>query len=355
MKLFGSVRYLILVLLVVYSTEEIYSQDQLFQSDSILEISISGNLKPVLSDKSIYPVYFSQRLRFLDPMSGEQQDMAVELKARGNFRRLKADCKHLPLMLRFSEDLNTKGTVFHKQRKLKLVLPCKGTSYVFKEWLAYKIYNIINPAYSFKTRIIRINFLDTNNGLTEEGVLGFIIEDEKRLATRNKMSVDEGIVVAEAVDKETYLNMVLFQYMIGNTDWSIPFLHNMKVIRKDSLSTPVIIPYDFDHAGMVNAPYAIPPPPLEMESVLERLYRGYCLDDISEMDKSVERFQNLKDEIYKLVLNAKFIDQTEIEEAIAYLDEFYKIINDPEARRTVLMSPCLPESKANIEIMGLGY
>ena len=36
------------------------------------------------------------------------------------------------------------------------------------------------------------------------------------------------------------------------------------------------VPYDFDFAGMVDAPYATPPAAIPLSSVRVRRYRGYC-------------------------------------------------------------------------------
>ena len=64
--------------------------------------------------------------------------------------------------------------------------------------------------------------------------------------------------------------------MIGNTDWGCTYLQNIVLITKDSAKAPFAIPYDFDHAGIVDAPYARPAEELEISSIRERLYRGYC-------------------------------------------------------------------------------
>ena len=50
-----------------------------------------------------------------------------------------------------------------------------------------------------------------------------------------------------------------FEYMIGNTDWSVEYLQNIKLATVDSNSAPITIPYDFDHAGIVNTLTPCPP------------------------------------------------------------------------------------------------
>jgi hypothetical protein len=75
----------------------------------------------------------------------------------------------------------------------------------------------------------------------------------------------------------------LFQHMIGNHDWSMragpegeDCCHNAKMIGAAAPGAAIPIAYDFDFSGMVDAPYAFPPDQLNLSSVRERLYRGYC-------------------------------------------------------------------------------
>ena len=60
--------------------------------------------------------------------------------------------------------------------------------------------------------------------------------------------------------------MMLFEYMIGNTDWSTYALHNMELVRKED-GDHLPIPYDFDFSGLVNTIYANPDPKLGIASV----------------------------------------------------------------------------------------
>jgi len=93
----------------------------------------------------------------------------------------------------------------------------------------------------------------------------------------------------------------IFQFLMGNTDWSIPAGHNIKMIKskKPLDQLPYVIPYDFDNAGIVNANYAAPDETLPIKSVRERLYRGFCLDD-EVIECAVNQFIQAKDKIYSL-------------------------------------------------------
>jgi hypothetical protein len=70
-------------------------------------------------------------------------------------------------------------------------------------------------------------------------------------------------------------------YMIGNTEYSVmrseprkDCCHNVDLMapKGESVYTPVA--YDFDFAGMVNAPYAEPNPRYRLPNVRVRLFKG---------------------------------------------------------------------------------
>jgi hypothetical protein len=115
--------------------------------------------------------------------------------------------------------------------------------------------------------------------------------------------------------------------MVGNTDWSVPNYHNVKLIRsrEDTLSLPYVVPYDFDFSGLVNANYAIPNPDLGIETVAERLYRGFPRT-VDELERTTELFKVRKAAVYDLVKNFTYIREKERGIMLKYLDEFYDVI-----------------------------
>ncbi len=46
-----------------------------------------------------------------------------------------------------------------------------------------------------------------------------------------------------------FTKMAVSQFMIGNTDWSVPYLQHIKLLSMNSHEFPYSVPYDFDHAG----------------------------------------------------------------------------------------------------------
>ena len=133
----------------------------------------------------------------------------------------------------------------------------------------------------------------------------------------------------------------LFQFLIGNTDWSIPAGHNINMIKskKPVDQLPYVIPYDFDFAGIVNAHFAVPDKTLPIESVRERLYRGFCLDD-GVIEGAVEQFIQAKEEILNLYENEDKLDKITRQNTIEYVAEFYRIIKNESRLKLEILENC---------------
>ena len=75
------------------------------------------------------------------------------------------------------------------------------------------------------------------------------------------------------MDAETSIQNAMFQFMIGNTDFSVAYQHNGKLLFVNKEIIP--LPYDFDMTGWVNPSYATVNQSLGIKSVRERVYRGF--------------------------------------------------------------------------------
>ena len=157
----------------------------------------------------------------------------------------------------------------------------------------------------------------------------------------------------ETTLKDDFLKMAVFEYMIGNTDWSVQFLQNIKLITTDSLSIPTAIPYDFDHAGIVRASYAKPAPELQMNSTLERRYRGYCILDMDQFKEVFKTFNKLKDDFYAIYDGNPLVSSNYQTKTLKYLDQFYETINDPKKAQKAFCYPCDKSGTGNIVIKGM--
>jgi hypothetical protein len=173
------------------------------------------------------------------------------------------------------------------------------------------------------------------------------------MAKRNNTIAIEKKLIPRQTQLNPFLKMAVFQYMIGNTDWSVEYLQNIKLLTPDTLSAPVAVPYDFDHAGIVYAPYAKPDELLILISVKERRYRGYCVEDLKVFEDIIAEYNRLKTDIYSVYTGCTLLEQKYIKSTTQYLDEFYKTINNPKAWKKEFAYPCDKSGTGNVILRGL--
>jgi len=327
------------------------SEKGLFDSDELIEITLKGNVRELLNDRSDKPKYHPITLSY-KKTDGSEISMPVEMRTRGHFRKLKENCTYAPLLIKFSKNETHASSIFSEQSKLKLVMPCAGDDYIVREWLAYKIYNLVSSQ-SFRARLVKVRLEDAKSKKPVSPFYGILLEEEKQMAARNKATLTEQKLKPQQTQRESFLRMAVFQYLIGNTDWSVEYLQNIKLIKTDKSSLAITVPYDFDHSGIVNAPYARPAEELLMNSVQERRYRGYCLPDLKDFEAIITLYNKLKKDIYDLVNSCRYLDAKSLKATIKYLDEFYKTINDQKAWQKDFAYPCDKNGTGNVVIKGL--
>ncbi len=324
----------------------------LFETDEVLEISLQGSLKKLLNDRSQAPQYFPLVVSYI---TGDHSKLAIAARARtrGHFRRMKENCTYPPLYLNFSKSDTLKASVFKKQDKLKLVMPCRGDEYVVREWMIYRLYNLVSPV-SFKARLVRVKLEDSTAKKEVPPFYGILLEDESQLAKRNGLVPVAKKLQPEQTEAEAFLTMAVFAYMIGNTDWSVQYQQNVKLLARDSQAlVTTVVPYDFDHAGLVNAPYAKPAEELHMASIRQRRYRGYCIRNLKRFDGVISRFNDLKKDIYELYATCTLLEANYIKSTTKFLDDFYATINDPRTLEREFLYPCDESKTGNVVIKGL--
>lgn len=323
----------------------------LFDSDEIIDIRLEGDINTLMRDRDEDPSYHLMKLHVQNLDSKETLDLRV--RVRGNFRRLKENCDTPPLKFNFKKHEVPDQSLFAGQPELKLVVPCKGEQFVIREYLTYKIYNLFTD-YSFQVRLVRLTYHDTGNSQTSNPEYGFLIEDKDVLASRSDGGLIERMNIRpEIVDQESFLRMSVFAYMIGNTDWSVQYLHNMEMLFLKNENIYVAVPYDFDLVGLVSSPYAKPAEALKLRSVRDRVFRGYCLEDLSVLDTTLDQFQELKPEVYKIITENTSLQERYIDFATDFLDDFYDTLNDPRKMSRAFSYPCNRRGTGNVVISGM--
>jgi len=323
----------------------------LFDTDEVMELTLRGDLKTVFKDRGDDPQYHPATIHYQADQNAI--NIPIEIKPRGHFRKMSSNCRYPPILLNFAKLSTPESSVFYGQDKVKLVTPCQGDKYVIHEYLVYKLYNLITPK-SFRARLVKVIYQDTVNNKSSDPYYGILLEEEEQMAKRNlSRSLEKIGLRPEETQKEDFLKMAVFEYMIGNTDWSVQFQQNIKLITVDSTSLPTTIPYDFDHAGIVRAPYARPAEELQLSSTLQRRYRGYCIPEMNQFTAIFETFNELKDEFYALYDGNPLLSSNYQKQTLKFLDRFYETINDPKKARKEFSYPCDRSGTGNIVIKGL--
>ncbi len=325
----------------------------LFDSDQTLSMTLSGNINELLKDRSTTePQYHTISLSYIGD-DGHAVNLPIQAKTRGHFRRLKTNCVFPPLLLNFEIEGPREKSIFEQQNKLKLVTPCRDERYVVREYLVYKLHNLITSK-SFRARLVKVTYDDTEKGKKSEPLYGILLEEEEQMAKRNgSVVIERKLVKPEHTLTEDFLKTAVFEYLIGNTDWSVQYRQNIKLIAPDSLKTPSTVAYDFDHAGIVGAPYAQPAEQLMLSSTRERRYRGYCIQDMSQFDNTISFFNRLKDDIYKTYTQCPLLEESYVKSTVRFLDDFYKTINNPKTVKSEFGYPCRQDGTGNVVITGL--
>jgi hypothetical protein len=269
--------------------------------------------------------------------------LPVQIRTRGNFRLRHSTCHFPPLRLNFPKKA-LEGTVLAGQDKLKLVTHCRDSDNfeqnVLEEYLAYRIYNLITDA-SFRVRLARVTYVDAAGDEDTVERWAFLIEDDDALAERLGGTVLEAEQVHPArFTGASIAPLELFQYLIGNTDFSVYAGHNVVVIQSGATLVPVA--YDFDWSGLVNASYAEPDPRLGTRSVRDRVFRGMCRPDV-DYAGLFEHFQAQRPAIEALVRAHVGLEPDAQERALDYLKGFYDTLANERRRTREIEGACQSE------------
>lgn len=325
----------ILILMLFCLTSGLAAQDGvgrgLFESEEIFDIVLNYDIKKLSKDRGESRDYHPAKLSYTGA-DGNIVTLDVRLKVRGRLRRQMLKCLVPPFKIKF-DPKQTPGTLFAGQDTLKIVTHCKNKPkffqhYTLQEYLVYKIYNVLTDL-SFRVRMV--NFVYTGSGgKTKFNAHGFFIEDIDALTARHnakKHKIPE--ILPHKADFSTSTLAAVFEYMIGNTDWSIRSSHNMRLVTIGDNPLYFPIPFDFDQCGLVDAHYARPDLALTIRSVRERLYRGFCQDPV-QFEKTFKVFRDNKEKILAIFRDAEFLPKNIKKKNIKYLEGFYKIIDNPK-------------------------
>jgi hypothetical protein len=277
--------------------------------------------------------------------AGADRAMPVWIRARGRWRNVAANCSMPPLSIIFG-DTGTDGTLFAGQTMLPLTTHCNERpatqeQYVLKELVAYHIYNEMTEM-SMRVRLARVRYEHTGRRPRTVERYAFFTEHFDSLAARNgaEFWATENFDPRMG-DPAQLATLDLFEFMIGNTDWSMVKGHNVAHLRAAGRSIAAV-PYDFDFSGLVNASYAEPPAALRsIHQVTQRVYRGFCYPGL-DWNELFRRFEAERGAIAALIERAPALVPEQRAEVRSYVDSFYEIIGSAERRQDEIVGKCRP-------------
>lgn len=311
----------------------------LFTKDEILHLTLRFDMTQYTREKPKNEYMDAILTYHINKTDSINKD--IRLKSRGEMRN--GYCSFPPIRLNFKNAGFQKADL-SKIEKIKLVTHCQygNEDYLFKEYLIYKLYNVLTDT-SFRARLVRMEYINTHKKSKPVNTYAFFIEPVEMLAERiNAIEVKSLNLTQKDIIPYMMTRMAIFNYMIGNTDWSVPNQHNCKVLSSLNFSSPalgIIVPYDFDYSGLVDADYAIPFEPLGLSSVRERRYVGICrTEDVFII--AMKEFAGKKEAFYKVINDFQMLDQKEKLKMIKYIDSFYDDFDERNSIVKYILNDC---------------
>ena len=307
---------------IPHSGQSIFDQ---FQAQEIVEMTLTAKLDTLINVRNTME-YSRAELSYEDEF-GIRQNYRIKVRPRGKFRR--RTCDMPPLKLKISKkQLEAAG--LSKHNDLKLVTHCLddekySESLVLREYLAYQLYNELTP-YSFRVQLARITYQDSEDPGYKITQYGFLIEDTDELVARmeGKECEDCFGLPVEKYRASSERIAAVFQFMIGNADWSTQMSRNVKQVEMSDGSI-VPVPYDFDFSVMVSAPYLRPNASLGQTAEMERVFLGHA-GSVKEIYSTLSYFKTKRRRLLEIVKDFDRLSWDDRQRIKLYLESFFKQI-----------------------------
>lgn len=298
----------------------------IMQYKEVLQIELETDIEN-LQDNRRFTDYQTAKLRFKDA-NDQWQNWDLKVRIRGNYRRI--HCSEMPpLKLNFKKSSLVEAGL-SKHDDLKLVTHCiedkqAAQDLIMREYLAYKMYNELTDN-SFRVQLLRITYKSSKTGKKIKQ-WGFVIEDTAQLKDRISASNCEACLNAamDEFDTDNVKLVSMYQYILGNSDWGIHNGRNIKLLRQHGKT--IIVPYDFDFTGVVNAPYAVANPNYQMKFVRDRIYLGFE-ELLGEMHATLFFLEGKQEEMIRIVKRFKHLAVDSRYDIIEYMKDYFEHMED---------------------------
>jgi hypothetical protein len=304
---------------------------RLFRETATIDVTLSADFREVFRDRDTTIVHRKPATLAFESDSG-LITLPVELATRGHFRLRPSACEFPPLKVFFNKE-TTRRTPFGGNGSLKLITHCnKAPRYeqnVLVEHAVYRAYNRLTPL-SHRSRLARITYRDTADSSRTLTRYGFFLEDDDDVARRNGGTILPMIGGDLSEMDPAQLDLLtVFQYLIGNTDWSVIMIHNIRLVQVEGHPYFLPVAYDFDWSGVVNASYARPDARLGTRTVRDRMYRGACRQ-MGELAPTLARIMEQRDSIRDAFASVPGLDPKRRDDVLDYLEDGFRMLSRPQ-------------------------
>ena len=265
-------------------------------------------------------------------VDGQSYSFTTMFELGGKTRR--KICKMPPVKLNVKKkELQAQG--FSKGLdKSKIVFQCNTSKNMAQsikmEKLLYDLYSVVSP-YGRRSKMIKVK-IDGEKKIFD----AFLLEDDDDFEVRTGTQVLKNKTIATtSLNREEYVKMCMFQFMISNADWSARKGHNTDLYRRIEDNSLIVVPYDFDYSGIINNSYAVAPENLPISKVTERYFMDKSIS-MTEMKECINYFLLKEAAMFERIEDASFLADNSKKRITKFVGDFYKIIrNEKKVKRLI--------------------
>ncbi|MEZ4988638.1 MAG: hypothetical protein R2795_27065 [Saprospiraceae bacterium] len=289
------------------------------------ELTITTDITTLLGEASRTQEEISAELSYLTA-TGQAFVWQIGLKPRGKFRL--RTCDFPPLRIDLSKKELAAAGLSGEFDKYKLITHCdddrlQAKESLLREYTAYQLYEALTPN-SYDTYLLRVTYVDSAGKFPRMKRFAILQESTDELAARIQSKECETCINPEPgqLDAAAENLHAVFQYMIGNTDFSLPLNRNIKLFQHPQTGKLIPVGYDFDFSALVNAPYALPASHLGQQRLTDRIFLGMQTSD-TLMTQTLRHFLAHKTQLLDIIGNQKQLSVESRYEMKQYIETFF--------------------------------
>ena len=175
----------------------------------------------------------------------------------------------------------------------------------------------------------------------------FLIEHKNRVADRlNLLPVDEQRINRTELDPTHATRAALFNYFIGNADFSIvaategSCCHNAESYFALITNLPMFPSFMISiHQVTWMRPTRSLLSKLDLRNVRQRIYRGFCTDP-EVLDGVLDEFRDKREALFAVAAETEYVGKRSARKGVSYLTDFYSVIDNPKRLKKKIIEVC---------------